>query len=218
VKLFVLRAAELARSSTEWALAAQLAESLGRLDLSVAVAKRAGYAGVPLLTHGYPTISLDRKGAAERPLVLAMTRQESAFERGAVSRSGARGLMQLMPATASHVAKQVSLPYSESRLLTDATYNLTLGRAYLDSLLDSFNGSYVLAVAAYNAGPARVRQWLHDYGDPRTKEIDTIDWVESLPYAETRNYVQRVLENLQVYRLRLGDRALAFSLPKDLKR
>jgi soluble lytic murein transglycosylase len=218
LKGFLLRLPETAKSPSDHVLAALLAESMGRLDLSVAVAKRAGYAGVPLMLHGYPVVSMPDIGSAERPLVLAMTRQESAFDREAVSSAGARGLMQLMPATAKHMARLASVPYSPERLTGDPSYNLTLGRQYLDGLLDSFNGSYILAVAAYNAGPARVRQWLRDYGDPRADGIDAVDWVESIPFGETRNYVQRVLENLQIYRVRLGDEKLAFSLPRDLKR
>jgi soluble lytic murein transglycosylase len=218
VKPFMLRLSELSKTPSDHALVAILAEQLGRTDLAVAISKRAGYAGVPLVNHGYPIIDLDRKGLAERPLVLAMTRQESAFERDAVSKAGARGLMQLMPGTAKDLAKSMSMPFNAERLLTDPTYNLTLGRAYLDGLLDNFGGSYILSVAAYNAGPGRVRQWMREYGDPRTRDIDSVDWVESIPFPETRNYVQRVLENLQVYRLRLGDTKLAFSLLQDLKR
>jgi soluble lytic murein transglycosylase len=218
LKGFLLRLTDTAKSPSDHVLAALLAESMGRLDLSVAVAKRAGYAGVPLMLHGYPMVSMPDIGSAERPLVLAMTRQESAFDREAVSSAGARGLMQLMPATAKHMARLASVPYSAERLTGDPSYNLTLGRQYLDGLLDSFNGSYILAVAAYNAGPGRVRQWLRDYGDPRANDIDAVDWVESIPFGETRNYVQRVLENLQIYRVRLGDEKLAFSLPRDLKR
>ncbi len=217
LSVFMLRLSELARTPAEHVLVASLFESVGRLDLAVGAAKRAGYAGVMLIDHGYPMIELP-KGDAERPLVLAMTRQESAFERTAVSKSGARGLMQLMPATANHIARSHGLPYSADRLLTDGGYNVTLGRAYLEELLDHFGGSYVLSIAAYNAGPARVRQWVDNFGDPRTKNIDVVDWIESIPFTETRNYVQRVLENLQVYRIRLGDHALAFSLASDLKR
>jgi soluble lytic murein transglycosylase len=110
------------------------------------------------------------------------------------------------------------MPFSADRLTRDPSYNLMLGRSYLDGLLDSFGGSYVLSIAAYNAGPARVRQWMRDYGDPRAPEIDVIDWVESIPVNETRNYVQRVLENLQVYRVRMGDSQLAFSISDDLRR
>jgi len=217
LSIFMQRLSELAKTPSEHVLIASLFESVGRLDLSVGAAKRAGYAGVMLIEHGYPIVDLPA-GEGERPLVLAITRQESAFEREAVSKSGARGLMQLMPATASQIAKSRQLPYSADRLLTDGRYNMSLGRAYLHDLIDRFGGSYVLSIAAYNAGPARVRQWMDNFGDPRTKSIDVVDWVESIPFTETRNYVQRVLENLQVYRMRLGDHALAFSLPSDLKR
>jgi len=163
---------------------------------------------VPVVSHGYPIIDFPGSGA-ERPLLLAMTRQESAFERGAVSSAGARGLMQLMPATAKLIAKSQRIPFSADRLLTDGRYNLTIGRAYLDDLLDRFAGSYILSIAAYNAGPGRVRQWMDSFGDPRTKSIDVVDWIEAIPFNETRNYVQRVLENLQVYRIRLGGHSLA---------
>lgn len=218
VRPFLLRLSDLAKSPVEHALVASLAVKLARPDLAVAAAKKASYAGVTLLAAGYPVTELPPGGTVERPLVLAMTRQESAFDLQAVSSAGARGLMQLMPATASQMAKSLQMPFSANRLTTDMHYNVTLGRAYLDGLLGNFSGSYVLAIAAYNAGPARVHQWMRDYGDPRTKNIDVIDWIESIPVGETRNYVQRVLENLQVYRLRLGDQGLAFSLSSDLKR
>jgi soluble lytic murein transglycosylase len=217
-KPFVLRLSDLAKTPADHALTARLAEQLGRPDLEVSIGKRASYVGVPLMLHGYPVISMGRGGVSERPLVLAMTRQESAFDIDAVSRAGARGLMQLMPTTAKEVAKAQGLPFSADRLTRDPSYNLALGRSYLDGLLDSFGGSYVLSIAAYNAGPTRVRQWMRDYGDPRAPEIDVIDWVESIPVNETRNYVQRVLENLQVYRVRMGDSQLAFSISDDLRR
>lgn len=215
---FARRVSELAKVPAEHALLAHLVVKLGRPDIAIAVAKKASYAGVTLLDEGYPITELPPGGGAERPLVLAMTRQESAFDREAISTAGARGMMQLMPATASHIAKTLHMPFSETRLLTDPHYNITLGRQYLDGLLGDFSGSYVLAIAAYNAGPSRVRQWMRDYGDPRAKNADVVDWVELIPVGETRNYVQRVLENLQIYRLRLGDHGLAFSLASDLKR
>ena len=217
-KPFILKLSELAKTPDDHALVATLADQIDRPDLAVAAAKRASYQGVVLLAQGYPINDVPNGGGVERPLVLAMTRQESGFDQAAVSPAGALGMMQLMPATAKTVAKSLEMPFSQQRLLNDRRYNLTLGRAYLQSLIDRYGGSYVLAVAAYNAGPARVSQWVHDLGDPRSKEIDVIDWVESIPFGETRTYIQRVLENLQVYRLRLGDRALAFSLPTDLKR
>src|SRR6185312_15857851 len=147
-------------------------------DLAITVAKKASYAGVVLLAEGYPLSELPPGGSVEHPLLLAMTRQESAFDRGAVSSAGARGLMQLMPATARNVARARQIPFSESRLLTDARYNMMLGRAYVEDLLEAFGGSYVLSIAAYNAGPARVQEWMQDFGDPRTKRTDAVDWIE----------------------------------------
>ena len=197
---------------------ATLAEMTHHLDIAISAAKRAGFNGVPLLEAGFPMIPIQRDGTAEKPLVLAIVRQESAFDVAAVSSSDARGLMQLKPATAKQVAKTLSLPFSADRLLVDANFNLTLGTAYLDKMLDKFAGSYVLSIAAYNAGPNRVAQWISEHGDPRDGSIDVVDWIELIPFGETRNYVQRVLENLQVYRLRTGDREQAFKLARDLKR
>jgi peptidoglycan lytic transglycosylase len=215
---FVRHLSREATTPAEHALVARLALALDRPDLAVATAKDASYDGVTLLAEGYPVTSIPSGSAVERPLILAVSRQESAFDGKAVSTAGARGMMQLMPATASHIARQLRLPYSEARLTRDPHYNLKLGSEYLGSLLDTYAGSYVLAVAAYNAGPARVHEWMQDFGDPRKKDVDVIDWIEAIPLSETRNYVQRVLENLQVYRFRLGDRRLAFSLPMDLNR
>ena len=216
-KQFLLHMANNAKTPTMFAMLADLAETSGRIDLAIAVAKRAIEAGTPLMIHGYPVTDLPNGGTAERSLLFAITRQESAFERDAVSRAGARGLMQLMPATANSIANKMQLPFSADRLTADGTYNVLLGRAYLETLIEDFGGSYALAIAAYNAGPSRVRQWLHDYGDPRGGGIDMVDWIEMIPLNETRNYVQRVLENLQIYRGQIG-RESAFSLASDLAR
>jgi soluble lytic murein transglycosylase len=215
---FLLRLSELAKTPGEHALITHLALKIDRPDLAITAAKKASYAGVVLLAEGYPLTQLPPGGNVEHPLVLAMTRQESAFDREAVSSAGALGLMQLMPKTAKNVARALRLKFYKRRLTTDRDYNITIGRAYLNGLLGDFSGSYVLAIAAYNAGPSRVRQWMRDYGDPRSDKVDAIDWIESIPIGETRNYVQRVLENLQLYRLRLGDQSLAFSLASDLRR
>ena len=217
-KPFLNRLSDLAQGPAEFAAAADFAEEVGRPDLGVAVAKKASFAGVSLLRAGYPVVWVPRNAGTEQALLLALTRQESAFDLHAVSPSGARGLMQLMPGTARDTAKAIEEPFSVDRLLTDGEYNVTLGQAFFDTLLADFNGSYVLSIAGYNAGPGRVQQWIAEFGDPRLPEIDPVDWVESIPYGETRNYVQRVLENLQVYRLRIGDRAMAFSLAADLRR
>jgi soluble lytic murein transglycosylase len=216
-KAFLLHMAETAKTPTTFAMLATLAEANGRIDLGIAVAKRAIESGTPLMIHGYPVTVIPSGGTAEHSLLFAITRQESAFEQEAVSRAGARGLMQLMPATASSVANKMQLPFSADRLTGDGLYNIVLGRAYLETLIEDFGGSYTLAIAAYNGGPRRVRQWLRDYGDPRGGSIDMVDWIEMIPINETRNYVQRVLENLQIYRGQIG-RDSAFSLASDLAR
>ena len=125
---------------------------------------------------------------------------------GVVSSAGARGLVQLMPATARMMAGQLGLAYEANRLTSDPAYNLQLGSAYLADRLVEFGNSHVLAFAAYNAGPGRVRTWLRKYGDPRSPGVDVVDWIEQIPFSETRNYVQRVLEGTQVYRVLLAGR------------
>jgi soluble lytic murein transglycosylase len=216
-KVFLLHLADQAKTPTQFAMLAELAEQNGRIDLAIAVAKRAITSGNPLMIHGYPIIVLPGGGNTENALLFAIVRQESAFEPDAVSPAGARGMMQLMPATASFIANQLQMSLSIPRLTMDGLYNVTLGRGYLQHLIDDFGGSYALAIAAYNAGPGRVRQWLAEYGDPRGGKIDMVDWIETIPIDETRLYVQRVLENLQVYRGQVG-RNSAFSLVSDLAR
>ncbi len=214
---FVLRLNEAAQTPGQRGLAATLANSVGRPDLGVSIARRSDRDGVTMIASGFPVPSSLQVDQPEKALVLALIRQESGFHEGAVSSVGARGLMQLMPATAKQVAKGLKIGYSPDRL-HDPSYNVQLGTNYLGDLLSSFNGSYVLSLAAYNAGPGRVRGWLREYGDPRSPEVDPIDWVETIPFSETRNYVQRVLESTQVYRRRLGATDFARSLEHDLKR
>ncbi|MGE5268527.1 MAG: lytic transglycosylase domain-containing protein [Thiohalocapsa sp.] len=214
----LMRMTEDAKTPLDFAMLAALAESHNRIDLAIAVARRSIDAGMPLMVHGYPVTPLPAGGITERPLLLAIVRQESAFAVNATSRVGARGLMQLMPATAAGVASKLQLPFSLARLSTDGLYNLTLGRSYIEHLLDDFGGSYALSIAAYNAGPGRVRQWLHDFGDPRGTDLSTVDWIEMIPFNETRSYVQRVLENLQIYRGQSPGNPSAFSLAADLAR
>jgi soluble lytic murein transglycosylase len=216
--ILLMKLAEDAKTAVDFAMLGSLAESHGRIDLAIAVARRAIDAGLPLMVHGYPLTPLPASGTAERPLLLAIIRQESAFAPDAMSPVGARGLMQLMPATAAGIAGKLQVPFSLERLTTDGIYNLTLGQTYLETLIDDFGGSYALAIAAYNAGPSRVRQWLHDFGDPRGGDIGMVDWIEMIPFNETRAYVQRVLENLQIYRGQQGGNSAAFSLVADLAR
>ncbi|MBF0392003.1 MAG: lytic transglycosylase domain-containing protein [Alphaproteobacteria bacterium] len=218
VRPFLLRLNDIAKTPGERALAAALGAGMGRHDLALVVSKRADREGVTLVRTGWPVpSSYSLADQPEKALLLAVIRQESAFQPEVVSSAGARGLMQLMPATAKKVASGLKMNYSPSRLVTDPHYNMRLGTAYLGEVLDSFSGSYVLAIAAYNAGPARVRKWLREYGDPRNAGTDVVDWVESIPFTETRNYVQRVIENVQVYRRRLGRDRLP-SIEEDLAR
>ena len=215
---FIMQMADIAKTPVDFAMLASLAEAQGRIDLAIAVAKRSIEAGTPLMVHGYPVTPLPSGGTAERSLLFAIVRQESGFYSEAMSRVGARGLMQLMPATAAGLASKLQLPYSIDRLTTDGLYNLTLGRSYIESMIDEFGGSYPLAIAAYNAGPGRVRQWLREFGDPRGRDIGMVDWIEMIPFNETRLYVQRVLENLQIYRGQDTNNVAAFSLASDLAR
>ena len=133
-------------------------------------------------------------------LYLSLIRQESEFDMRANSHVGAQGLMQLMPYTAKLVAKQAKLPYSKSRLTSDPEYNINLGSHYIAGLILDYDGAYPFATAAYNAGPKRVKHWKKINKDPQKKQIDFVDWVELIPFKETRNYVQRVMENYNVYR------------------
>ena len=224
MRAFFLRLGDISPSPVWQALTASLAVSWDRPDLAIAVAKQAHRDVRYLVLEGYPLIDVPRRlspvrdAVPEEALVLAMVRQESAFDTGARSSAGARGLMQLLPATAMRTAQELKLGYSHRRLNSDPEYNLLLGQTYLQSLLDSFDGSYVLALAAYNAGPSRALRWVRDNGDPRDEQADPVDWIELIPFAETRNYVQRAMENLQVYRIRLNGDRIAFSTHGELKR
>ncbi|MBL28390.1 MAG: lytic murein transglycosylase [Rhodospirillaceae bacterium] len=208
---FMTHLAESAATPTEYVLAADLAKDYADASTAIRVSKIAARLGLSLVDAGFPVIDMPPPATmdpgmepSEPALVLAVSRQESELQTTAVSRAGALGLMQLMPDTAAHVATRLGLSYSKARLTADPTYNMTLGSAYLASLVRDFDGSYALALAAYNAGPSRVRRWLTELGDPRTGKVDPIDWIEMIPFSETRNYVQRVLEGLQVYRQLLG--------------
>ena len=179
--------------------------------IAIRAAKRAQRDGVMVLDAAYPVPKVftqwaSEAGAPKLAVMLALARQESEMNPGAVSRVGARGLFQLMPATAKLVAGKLGIAYEPHRLLDDPAYSLKLGSTYLAEQLTRFSGSYVLAFAAYNAGPSRVRQWLRRNGDPRSPSIDVIDWIEEIPFRETHNYVQRVLESTQVYSVLLAGR------------
>jgi len=175
--------------------------------------------GMPVLADGYPVIAQLGPKAPEPALIHAIIRQESMFDAGAVSPSGALGLMQLMPPTARSVAGKLKIKkFNPNNLTNDPRTNVVLGSSYLADLVDKFSGSYVMAIAGYNAGPGRVNGWLGENGDPRPKLDDTIDWVEKISVSETRNYVQRVIENLQVYRARMAGGSAPNRIEQDLVR
>ncbi len=219
VGLFYRHLADVLNDPAEIALLAAMANKNGEYQTALQIGKAAAVRGMPVETLAFPTAAIPssaKVSKVEKSVVYAIARQESAFNPGAVSRAGARGLLQLMPATARHVAKSLGLGYSKARLTSDPAYNAVLGAAHLGSLVDDFNGSYVMTFAAYNAGASRVAQWVKQHGDPRDPKVDVVDWIELIPFTETRNYVQRIMENLQVYRARLGEPALV--IEADLRR
>jgi soluble lytic murein transglycosylase len=193
-------------------LAAKLSTDIDRYDFAIQISKKASYEGRFINKYNYPIISTPRKinnkDMPDQELILAIIRQESEFDRKANSFAGARGMMQLMKYTAKLVAKQAKLPYSISRLTRDAEYNIKLGSYYFNSLLINYNGVYPFAIAAYNAGPNRVKTWRRVNGDPSKNELSYVNWIELIRFKETRNYVQRVLENVNVYKYVVSNKAV----------
>ncbi|MDZ5696234.1 lytic transglycosylase domain-containing protein [Chelativorans sp. M5D2P16] len=211
--------AEALPSTGELTLLAAMAERRGNHYMALRVGKIAAARGLEIGTLAHPVGAIPATAtisAAGKALAYAIARQESEFNVGAVSGAGARGLLQLMPATAREMAKKSGLPYSAPRLTSDAAYNATLGAAYLGEQLARFDGSYILTFIGYNAGPSRARQWVARYGDPRDRPIEeVVDWIERIPFTETRHYVQRVMENYQFYKMRLTGN---MEIEKDLTR
>lgn len=205
---FLLRLDDVTPDAADRTLAGRLASGFGLPDVAVTLARRAGRDGITLLQTGWPAAAEIPPDAGLDPaLALGVIRQESSFDTTTTSPAGARGLMQLMPGTAAQVARKLGVRSSLPALTGDPQLNIRLGTAYLRGLLDQFDAAIPLAVAAYNAGPGRVQTWLASNGDPRAEGTDMLDWIEQIPFAETRNYVQRVIENLMVYRSRRGDPA-----------
>ena len=198
--LFIRALSESVANDTDRALATELANQIGRQDLAVWTARSARNAGSSFYTRAaFPTHASSVPSGRIWSLVHGITRQESSFDRTAVSHAGARGMMQLMPGTAAEQAGKMGMGYDASRLTSDANYNVMLGSAYFQRLVNQWDGSYPLAVASYNAGAGNVRKWIRAYGDPRAPGGDIITWIERIPFEETRGYVQRVLENSVVY-------------------
>jgi soluble lytic murein transglycosylase len=185
-------------------LAAELASKISRYDFAIQISKLASYEKRFHNNFNYPVIStpgyVNGRKIPETAFILSLIRQESEFDMSANSHAGAQGLMQLMPYTAKLVSKQAKLPYNKSRLISDPEYNINLGSHYIAGLILQYDGAYPFATAAYNAGPNRVKYWKKINKDPQKKQIDFVDWVELIKFKETRNYVQRVMENYNVYR------------------
>ncbi len=217
---FALALDEQLRTEGEVLAFSEMVRNAGNYELIVRAGKVARRNGLETPEALYPVIPIPASAAsfAEPPLILGLSRQESEFRVDAVSRANAKGLMQMINSTARITARKEGLPYSSRRLLTDPDYNLTLGAAHLSHLVERFGGSYVMVLAAYNAGAHRVDDWVETYGDPRDPNVDPIDWIELIPFSETRNYVMRVLENTQVYRSRLDGLPLGIQLAEDLTR
>ena len=193
-------------------LASELSTNIGRFDFAIQIAKIASYEKRFHNKYNYPIIStpkyINGRKIPETAFILSIIRQESEFDLSANSHAGAKGLMQLMPYTAKLVAKQAKLPYVKSKLTTDPEYNINLGSHYIAGLILDYDGAYPYAIAAYNAGPNRVKYWRRINKDPQKKQIDYVNWIELIKFKETRNYVQRVLENYNVYRYILEQRPI----------
>lgn len=217
-KSFVLTLDDTLPNAEEYVLLVDMARYYGDQDLSMKVARTAATRGFILPERAYPIVSFPAEpGAAETAFALSIARQESNFWPQARSGANARGMMQLIPPTARVVARQLGVPYDEGSLY-DASYNMRLGSYHLGTLISNFGGSYVMAAAGYNAGPGRPPQWASECGDPRGGATDPLDFVECIPFSETRNYVMRTLETTQIYRARLNGGTAPLSLASDLKR
>ncbi len=215
---FLARLGDTADSGDDFLLAAMLALDLGDTPRAIRISKQAAQDNVAVLATGYPALTGLTVTRPDRALVHGLIRQESLFDTDIVSRAGAVGLMQLMPATARAVARRLGVQHSEARLREPA-HNVQLGTTYLAEMLERYDGSFVLATAAYNAGPGRADQWIREMGDPRDLPLDRVlDWIERIPIYETRNYVQRVLEGAQIYRAQLAGQPVPITLAQDLTR
>lgn len=202
---FLLRLSDIVPDPPDRAIAARLAAGFGMPETAIAIARRAGREGVVLPDTGWPrAASLPPGTGVEPALALGIIRQESSFDPSTVSPAGALGLMQLLPGTAQQVARQIGYRVPLPSLIADTGANMRLGTAYLRGLMEQYDNCTPLAVAAYNAGPIRVQQWLAENGDPRQGGVEMLDWIEMIPFGETRNYIQRVIENEEVYRARNG--------------
>jgi soluble lytic murein transglycosylase len=223
--LLVPMMADLAERATDAGTLVALAELAAHNNdarSAMLVGKTALGRGYPFDRYAFPTFGLPRYAPitpeVERAVVYAIARQESAFNARDVSRANALGLMQVTPEAGQHIARKFNVRYDQRRLMNDDVYNVQIGAAELYDNISSYHGSFILAFAGYNAGRGRVKEWIDKYGDPREPGVDPIDWVERIPFAETRNYVQRVIENIQAYRARFAGGSSKLQIEADLHR
>ena len=187
-------------------------EKIGNFSGIISITNKFPIKSNLIIQYSYPMIyNLDVNSIYYKQLVYSIIRQESGFYSSAISRTGALGLMQVMPATAKQVANELGIGYDKKRLSSDEIYNIKIGSHYLKKLMKKFKGSIVLSIAAYNAGPGTINRWLKIYGDPRKSGTDPLIWIEMIPYAETRNYVKRVLSNDLIYRSKIGKNIINFN-------
>jgi soluble lytic murein transglycosylase len=219
--MFLYSIASRFKTEDEMNAAADIVHDMGGTFMALKFAKAAGQFKIDIDSWSYPVRGLPQWSQIGKPvekaLVFGLSRQESEFNPDAGSRVGAQGLMQLMPGTAKLVARQYRVPYTQSKLKGDPAYNVKLGAAHLADLVSDYNGSYVLTLVAYNAGPRRAREWVQSFGDLRSGQVDPVDWVENIPFQETRQYVQKVLQNVHIYRSRLAPKTVR-PMSADLKR
>ena len=207
-RTFFYDAAKTCQNANEVKALGLIAEQQGAFRISIGMSRKVREKGIFVPEISHPLVRLPVQGCRgmrppERALTLSIARQESGFDPKAGSSAGAQGVMQVMPGTAKRTVGSAGLRYSRARLGSDRDYNAIIGQCYLSKMLDRFEGSYPLAIASYNAGPSRIDDWIERNGDPRRGQINMVDWIERIPFHETRNYVQRVLENVAVYRARL---------------
>jgi peptidoglycan lytic transglycosylase len=221
-RIFIRHLATLKDTEGWAALVSHLSQKMGDTQSAVRIGKAAIANGHNLIYYAYPVHALpDYKPLRPPPesaVLLGLARQETEFNTDIISGAGARGILQVMKGTASHVCRIYKIKCNHKRLASDASYNTMIASAYVADRLAEFSGSYVLGLSSYNAGPGRTRQWIREFGDPRNAGVDPIDWIERIPIEETRRYVGKVLSNIQIYRARLGEEGNALRLEQDLSR